>query len=419
MKTFINRYLQLNIILKFLPFLILYICICIFLPRKELYSDEYRYLMFAHNLLNGFYSNHLPDINLWNGPGYPLFLMPFVYLKISVLGIRILNAFLLFASLIINFKTLCVYSSKKNALIFVVLMGMYFPIFEALRTIMTECISWFLVSLICFLFIKNYRSGKNSWKLIILCAFMIAFLAMTKVIFGYVILIMIILSMILSAFPKYRSCAKTSALIFFISMILCLPWLTYTYNITNKLFYWSNSGNMSLYTMSTPFKGESGDWYNLTALSQNPNHKHFIDSISKLKPLPQDEALKIAAVQNIKNYPLKYLSNIFSNVGRLFFRPNVSTTNRVVGYLPAIPNLILVLVMFMAIFISIKYYSKIPQELFFLLLFISIYLFGSLLLSTYRRMFYISIPFWFIFILYTLTLDTIFSTKIKKLLAKF
>ena len=41
-------------------------------------GDEQRYIDYANNLWNGFYSPDFPNIFIWNGPGYPIFLMPFI-----------------------------------------------------------------------------------------------------------------------------------------------------------------------------------------------------------------------------------------------------------------------------------------------------------------------------------------------------
>src|SRR5690349_1086566 len=53
-------------------------------------GDEWRYLYYADNLLHGFYSPH-DRVFLWNGPGYPLLLAPFVGID-WVDGARYLNA---------------------------------------------------------------------------------------------------------------------------------------------------------------------------------------------------------------------------------------------------------------------------------------------------------------------------------------
>jgi hypothetical protein len=214
MKRLTKWYSGLNIYFKFTPFLLLYLIICIvFAPHKNV-GDECRYLSFAYNLLGGFYSPPYQDINLWNGPGYPLFLAPFIFLKLPLIALRLLNGLLLYFSLVISYKTVSVYSSKRSAFLHTVLLGLYFPIFEMLPLILTESLTWFLISLVCFLFIKSYLQKDISWKLIFLTAFSIAYLVMTKVIFGYVILIMLFISVFMFLLPVFRSSAKKSTLIF-------------------------------------------------------------------------------------------------------------------------------------------------------------------------------------------------------------
>ena len=66
-----------NPYLLFSPFLCFYIIyILIFPPDFGGNTDEMRYLQFAQNLIHGFYSPPVPDIDLTNGPGYPLLLSP-------------------------------------------------------------------------------------------------------------------------------------------------------------------------------------------------------------------------------------------------------------------------------------------------------------------------------------------------------
>jgi hypothetical protein len=62
-----------------------YLSIYIFMLYASRFSpdciaDECRYISFAENLLNGFYSPPSPNINLWSGPGFPIILMPLVSL---------------------------------------------------------------------------------------------------------------------------------------------------------------------------------------------------------------------------------------------------------------------------------------------------------------------------------------------------
>lgn len=412
MKKLTNLYSGLNIYHKLIPFLFLYLIICIVFAPHENVGDEGRYLFFANNLLNGFYSPPPPDINLWNGPGYPLFLAPFMFLKLPLMALRLLNGLLLYFSLIISYKAINIYSPQKSAFLYTVLLGLYFPIFQMLPLILTESLTWFLISLVCFLLLKSFKEKTISWKLIFLSAFSIAFLVMTKVIFGYVILIMLFVSIFMFLLPIPRSIAKMSTLIFLLSFVFCLPWLLYTYSLTNKLFYWTNSGSMSVYTMSSPYPNELGDWENSNELQQNPNHKVFMDSIAKLNSLQRDEAYKTAAIKNIKCHPKKYFSNWVANVGRLLFSyPYSNAEQTIKTYWTIIPNMFVIVIIVLTFTLSIGQYKKFPEGLILLFLFFLIYLFGSTLVSAYRRMFYVTMPFWVLFISYVY--NNIISIKIK------
>lgn len=407
------RYTDLNIYLKLIPFLLFYVGICLVFSDNKTVSDESRYLMFAQNLLQGFYSPPPPNFNLWNGPGYPLVIASLLFLKIPLLFIKILNAFFFYFSLIISYKTFTKFASKNYSLLFTILLALYFPIYLDLPFILTESLTWFLISLVCFTFLQNFETIALSLRFILFAAFVIAYLAMTKIIFGVVIIIMLILSFLGLFLTPIRNTAKKSFIIFFLSFILCLPWLIYTFQITHKPFYWGNSGSMSLYTMSSPNTNELGDWFSEPELSLNPNHSKFLDSISGLNSLGKDEAYKIQALKNIKSHPKKYLWNWIGNIGRLLFSyPNSYTPQSLDTFFTILPNFFVIVFILASLILTFLNLKKIPQELFVLLVFILIYLFGSSLVSAYRRMFYITLPFWGLFILY---ISSNFVTiKIKK-----
>ncbi|MDN3657495.1 hypothetical protein QWZ08_17715 [Ferruginibacter paludis] len=400
MRKILKFYSGLNIYYKLIPFLALYVAIAVLFPKDEAFSDQKRYLWFANNLLHGYYSLPFPDINLWNGPGYPLFLAFFQFFKFPLVALRVLNAFLLYFSLVLSYKTIGLYCSTKRAFVFTILLAVYFPIFDSLRILMTECLTWFLVSLICYSFLSCYRQKKISLQFILLSAFSIAYLCMTKVIFGYVVTAMLVIAFFAYAMPLFRPFVKKLVLIFLAAFILCLPWLYYTYHLTGKPFYWSNSGSMSLYTMSSPFANESGQWHTEEQLAKNPNHAVFIDSISKLTPLLKDEAYKKQAVTNIKTHPAKYLTNIVSNIGQLLFFPSDLAPDTIFSYIPFVPNMFVFVCIVFTLSVSIFYYRRIPKEIIFLGIFILIYLGGSIFLTAYRRMFHITMPFWFFFFAY-------------------
>ncbi len=413
MKKISLWYSRLNIYYQLAPFLVFYLAICVVFAPNHFVGDEERYVKYAHELLRGFYSLPAPNINLWAGRGYPALIAPFLFLKLPLVVLRLINGFLLYFSLVIVYKSIHIYASNKVALTFTLLLALYFPVYEKLPTIETECLTWFLISAICYLFIKIFRQKNISLKLIFLCGFVIAYLAMTKVIFGYVILAMLIVSLLMLVLPHLRLAAKKSTYIFSVALIFCLPYLIYTYSLTKNVFYWGDSGSMSLFTISAPYPNDSGDWKDYPQMKSNPNYKVFVDSILKLTPSERDKAYKEKAIANIKKYPKKYLMNCVANVGRLLFSyPFTDMQEDVKTYFTIGPNMFVVVFMLITIGLSVFYYKKLPHELCILLFFILIYLAGSSMVSAFRRMFYITMPFWTVFISYVLT--NIITIKIKR-----
>ena len=400
---------------KFAPFLILYVLLLFLIEphRTQLRGDESRYIDNAVSLLNGFYSPPFPTINLWSGPGYSIVLMPLMYCKLSIFYIKLLNVLLQYVALVFTYQSIRQYASIQIATIFCLLLGIYYPSLEMIFSVYTETLAWFLISLLCLLTIRTLKIEGKGWGSLVLTAFVIAYLAMTKIIFGYVIVGMLFISLIFTCIRSYRAKAVKFSIICFVALIFCVPWLSYTYHLTHKVFYWGNSGNMSLYTMSTPFSDELGDWKTMKALQENPNHKLFIDSLVKLYPIEQDEAFKKQAILNIKQHPAKYAQNWIANIGRLMFSyPNTGKSQSISTFYTLLPNMFVLVFILLAIVMHIWYPRKVPFELFVLLLFMLIYLFGSSLVSAYRRQFFITLPFWAIYISYFF--GNIVSVKFKE-----
>lgn len=403
MRKLVQWYSNSPVYIKLSPFLCLYVVLVIVLSTSDFKGDEGRYLFFANNILNGFYSPPYPDINLWNGPGYPLLVSLFLLFKLPLITIKLFNAFLLYFSLIFVYKTAVIYSSGKKAIFVSILLGLYFPVYEMLPLILTECLAWFLISLFCYLTVKVFKES-FSWKLLLIAALVLAYLAMVKIIFGQVIITAILVSVPAFLFKALRPVAKKALLLFGFSFLFCMPYLTYTYLLTNKTMYWGNSGSLSLYTMSSPYKSELGDWNNSKELTENENHRAFFDSISNLKPIEKSEALKKEAVKNIKEHPEKYFQNWLANLGRLFFSyPYSNTSQSLKTYFTFLPNMFLMVFMCFALFAHVLAYKKIPAEIWVLLFFVLVYLAGNSLVSAGRRMFYITLPFWVLYFSYIYT----------------
>ncbi len=412
MKLFDEMQKKTNYIyLQYTPFLLLYFCIAGYLHGDAFTGDEGRYFQFAENLLNGFYSPTPPDINLWNGPGYPIFLMPFVYFGLPLIVVTLFNAAFQYLSIAFLHLSLREYVSNRLATLIGVAWGCYYISYQELGSMLTEPFSLCLISLFVYAFVRAHSAEGKKWRVI--GGMVLGYLALTKIIFGYVILVGLVLIGVYQLIQIYlKSKVKSPILVILgIALVVNLPYLTYTHSLTGKLLYWGNSGGMSLYWMSTPFEGEYGDWNNATftanchntRISCNAdllaqNHQKDMDYILSLPKNKRDDAYKDLALQNIRNHPVKYARNVLSNVSRLFFGlPITYYPQRDTTILRFPPNILLLSVMFLGLVIWLMNVRHIPIEISFLVLLTLVYLGGTSLLSAYPRMLYVVVPmilFW-------------------------
>ncbi|MEO6524532.1 MAG: glycosyltransferase family 39 protein [Mucilaginibacter sp.] len=316
----------------FLPFLFYYGYVIVHNKLPTLYGDEVRYFEFAQHLLNGYYSPPMPYINLWNGPGYPLLLTPFVALGIPALYIILMNAVYLYLTIVFLYKALSLLASRKIALVLCLLLAIYPSALAILPILYTEAVTYLLVSAFIYTVSLFYVKGKTKYAVI--AGLVLGYLILTKVIFGYVVVICLGTCLVGLLFRKYKSSYLRSVKILAIPFAVSVPYLCYTYSLTGKFFYWGNSGGMSLYWMSTPYEHEYGDWKNPNLLNRqypalfkakevakllHDNHVKDIMYVLKEKPIEQDALYKQMAIANIKKHPMKFFQNYCNNVSRMLF----------------------------------------------------------------------------------------------------
>lgn len=429
-----------NPFLLFLPPLMFYIIFIFILSNNALWGDEYIYVGYAKNLLNGFYSEPAPKISLSDGPGYSLFIMPFMALKLPLIVIRLLNALLLYLSVIVLCKVLIKFVPYNMALLFSFFWACYYNFLDFIALICSETLSIFLISILLFLLTKAFAPGmriKNN-KYLFFAGFVIGYLVLTKIIFGYVLLCMLIGSGLLVIINRNAINYQKGIIILFVALTTSSPYLLYTYHLTGKIYYLGSSGGNNLYWMSTPYEYEYGSWFpspniksdsmafekrvksfekgsllNLKNRSSyipgyedslKSHHQKDFEEILKFSEPARDDAYKKIAVANIIAYPVKFIKNCFSNIGRILFNYPYSYTLQKSGTLIRFPlnGIIIVLILFCTIPTIINW-KKIIFPLRFMLFFSFIYLGGSIFGSAEFRMFTIIVPvllFWIAFIIH-------------------
>jgi hypothetical protein len=395
----------------FLPFLFLYAFVILINKWPTLYGDEIRYADFAWHLLHGYYSPPKPHIDLWNGPGYPLTIVPFMWLKIHSLTITLMNAVYQYLAIVFLYKALKLVTSHKIALLFTLPLAIYPNALSILPIMYTEAFTCFLVSSFIYSLALCYTRG--SIKYGIVAGLVLGYLTLTKIIFGFVLLIGLVTCLILLLFKKNRPYHLLSVKVLLIAFAVTLPYLGYTYHLTGKAFYWGNSGGMSLYWMSTPYNNEYGDW-KLPELSNNQypmlfkspegasmlkkNHAIEVSFILKHDAIEQDALFKQAAIRNIGNHPFKFIANYYYNCSRMLFNFPYSYSYQdgaIVGNI--IRGSLLLWSSLIGIAVTLLNWRRIIYPVKFLLLLTGIYLTLSGALSAYPRQLDVMVPvllFW-------------------------
>lgn len=396
-----------NPFFKLFPLLIVYIILCVLKQKNVLIGDEDDYVLFADNLLEGFYANPQHEYSfLWNGPGYPIFLTILRYLSLPLIVPKLFNSIFIYFGIVFFYKALSLFISSRKSFIISILLGLYYPfLVEAIPKLLTEALSFFLICYFLYNTTLYLDKGldKYKWK----GSIALGYLILTKIFFAYVVITILIAMIPFIFFARNKQSAKKYFIILIIGFCFTIPYLTYTYSITNKLFYFGNSGGMSLYWMSTSHENEFGDWHSFETLQNKPqlykNHSQFLNLIKNLPPVEKDIALKNKAIENIKNNKYKFFKNWQSNLGRLFFNYpySIPTSSNSVLYL-FIPNSIIAVLLVVSFVLSIKNYRKLKSSIYFFAIFTVIYLGGISLLSCYPRFLYIILPVILIWISYSM-----------------
>jgi 4-amino-4-deoxy-L-arabinose transferase-like glycosyltransferase len=421
-----------NPFIFFLPFLAACILFVFFFQTKNIIGDESRYINDADNLLRGYLSPPPPEITLSNGPGYAFLLMPFRWLGLSVGAIRLLNPFFLYLSLILLYKVLKKFlSSGKSFFCCVVFFtGCFLNLSTYMYMAIPEVLTVLLVILLLLLLVTAFdkKGLRKHW---IWAGIVFGYLCLTKVVFGYVLACMFAGVLVIWLLNKQLMNNRKMLGVVLVAFISVTPYLAYTWQLTNRFFYWSSLGGNNLYWMSTTHETEYGSWFRqpeikngvLVAVTPNPaitgrsgyvsGHMDSIFNHNKtdlLAIVPHekdvmalDDAYKKAAIKNIKEHPGKFLVNVFSNAGRVVFNFPYSYGLHKPTMLVRIPlNGTLVLLFFFCLFPALRNWQQVPLAIRFMFFIMAFYFGGSLLGSAEIRMFNPIAPFLLVFISFVL-----------------
>jgi 4-amino-4-deoxy-L-arabinose transferase-like glycosyltransferase len=406
----------------FSPFLAFFIVWVFVFHSDGTLGDEPQYRMFAQNLLHGFYSFPAPEINLPVGPGYPIILMPFFALHLPLIYIAILNAVLYYLSIILLFKALMKIVSYPVALIFSLYWAFYYNSYREMKIIIhPEIVTSFLISLLVYCLISAYNQNNTTnsqKKYLYLSGFVLGYLVLTKIVFGYIIIALAVTMGLLWIVWRKSINFKKSIVLLLVAFVIQAPYLLYTYSLTGKMFYWGTTGGNNLYWMSNPNTGEYGDWWTLNPkfndlIKTNPgyydslkaNHLKDFEEYNKYNYYSpeQDQVFKRMAINNIKSYPIKFVQNCFSNIGRMLFDyPHSYRLQNYKDLLRFAHNGIIVVLAIFCMIPTLINWRKVLFPIQFLCFLVLLYLGASTLGSADLRMFTKIVPILLVWIAFVI-----------------
>lgn len=353
-------------LLSLLPILALYVLVTVVHPLATGYGDESAYLAYARNLTHGFFTqtnDATIAAYLWHGPALPLLLVPLVALHLPLVITRIVvSPLLLFAAILVFHRMVRPYLRERSALIASYVVAVYLPFFPNMRAVFVEPLATLCLTLAVFFLVRAFQGGRRDH---IWAGLAFGVLALSRVEFGYVLLAALVICAVWLLVLRSSIMARRSLVACAVGLFLCVPWLAYTYSVTNKPFYWGDSGGMSLYWMSAA--GNLGDWHTthqaLTQARFAPDRSAFA-AVTRLKPLAQDSRLTHIALQNIQRDPKHYVSNLVNNIDRLVFNSPYSFTNeKASSMLYAVPNAILLGALVLACLVAVRTRRRLGAEI--------------------------------------------------------
>jgi 4-amino-4-deoxy-L-arabinose transferase-like glycosyltransferase len=198
------------------------------------------------------------------------------------------------------------------------------------------------VTLLLYATVRYDREGSVRWLALGACSF--AALAVTRVAYGWVLTVLLVVAA-LAYVARRDERRRRLLLVPALALVLCLPWLGYTYSVTHHPFYWGSSGAMSLYWMSSPAGQDVGDWHGANDVFSDPNlapHRPYFRSLIGLDLNAQNHSLEHHALDNVRSHPFKFAQNVADNISRMWLNiPYSFKSARLTSLGYALPNLLM------------------------------------------------------------------------------
>jgi hypothetical protein len=366
-------------------------------PAESRVSDEGAYVHGAESMLDGTYPDERRQGEgdyLWHGPGLSLVLVPLSAVGAPVEVLRLVSPLTLLAAGYLLFVMLRRHVAEPLALLAGLALCLYPPTLRLLPLLYVEPLSLLVGLGMLAALARALRERSLPWA--VAAGLLFGFLAMVRPEYGYLALLSVVLA-VAAAVIRRSASTRVLAVAAVSSLAVCVPWLAFTYAVTDRPLLFATAGGDSLYWMTSPHPGETGSWFAATQVRDLPElapHRPLFARIDGLPQVQYDEELRDAALENIREDPALYAERLVLNLGRLLFQYPMSfetyDLGRVVLYL--LPNLLLLAVLIASIAYIHRRRIRIPLPVTLILIFAFVNVVIHLPGSAYVRMLLLSVP---------------------------
>lgn len=366
----------------------------VFHSEPNLIGDEGHYIKLASRLQQGWYTDS-KELDLWYGPGYPLVLAFLMLFSKNLLFLRLVNALFIALSALLVWNHFKKFVAPLYLNVSIVFIYLNLSAHKIITQTITEPFVLFLITCIVLLTLKRIYP--------MLLGLLIGLLILTKVVFYLILPISLLFYLFLPMKINWKDLLKTATM----ALVISLPYLLYTYSLTNKVYYPGSSGGQNFYWQAASREPLKGEWHHLGGLMdlkgtetddleksllliELKRHEDYFVSIADLNPVVQDITIKKKAIEEIKLNPGNYIKNTLFTISRMFFSFPVSGDFSVMKIALYLPNGIIQIIML----VFVVFHSLKNKEDNFIswILFLSVYLVVHFALNGLARQYLIITP---------------------------
>jgi hypothetical protein len=301
--------------------LLFYTSLAFVSDKTKLEGDEIRYVYDAQNLMRGEFGQ-IGKRQFIAGPGYGILLIPFAKPEAWILG-RCMNALYIALAMWFLFGLVQRWANTAWAAVASVAIGTHPSIVKWVPSLLSEPLSLLCVTSLMMCLERVFQTPTRNWKWIALAGLFFGWLILTRVLFGYVAMILLGGAAVFAVVHvSWRRAWVHMALICCIALSLCLPYLMYTHTQTGRFPCWSTIGGEMLYWMTSTREGECGSWMDEREIPKRTELAGHLEVYSKVFTKPgseMDTALTALAMKQFSENPKGVFYNWLCNHMRLWF----------------------------------------------------------------------------------------------------